>query len=353
MQKINQLTFELLYSYDRWDGGEEMNAVFKKTVFENLLADYHTFKVLTEAFSNFISNLVFQLSSTNLFLHLNIDSFVDANLPLTNWKSANIKDSIKELSEKRKILLDEIENFLSNENLENKIVITRTLVSWFNTVKRINQKFFIGRIKNINSDSLKSTKEMEINYFFSTDIFRTFQNFISQKSEPNKRILILSPYVNYLSIALWLEGYEITQVSNNFSKLQAIEFSNSQFKDLINQNIYLPSQNFKDSLFNVLYDEEFLLKRFNDLENKSYIACILNFLFSSTSKVDSNKILFQLNKIKSLMKPNSMVLIQEDSVIENLLDEMFTNLEIQVILKVRFIEHTEITNWLLTVNKIK
>ena len=153
-------------------------------------------------------------------------------------------------------------------------------------------------------------------------------------------------------MALWLEGYEITLVSNNFNQLQAIAFSNNQFFDLINQNIYLPSQNFKNSTFNVLYDDEFLLKRFNKLENESYTACILNFLFSNSSKIDSNKIINQMNKIKSLMRPNSMVLIQENSLIENLLDEIFANLDIRVILKVRFIELTEITNWLLIANKI-
>ena len=47
-----------------------------------------------------------------------------------------------------------------------------------------------------------------------------------------------------------------------------------------------------------------------------------------------------------------MVLIQENSLIENLLDEIFANLDIRVILKVRFIELTEITNWLLIANKI-
>ena len=320
IQKINLTTFELSNAYERWDGGDEMASVFKKTIYENLLADYHTFKVLTEAFTNFAPKITFEFNSTNAFLHLSIDSFVDANLPLMNWKSANIPDSLKELSKKRLILLNEIENFLSNENLENKLVISRTVVSWYNTLKRINYKFFIGRIKNINSDSIRISKEMESNYFFSTDIFRTFQNYTSQKAETNKRILVVSPFVNYLSMALWLEGYEITLVSNNFNQLQAIAFSNNQFFDLINQNIYLPSQNFKNSTFNVLYDDEFLLKRFNKLENESYTACILNFLFSSSSRIDSNKIINQMNKIKILMRPNSMVLIQENSLIENLLD---------------------------------
>ena len=52
------------------------------------------------------------------------------------------------------------------------------------------------------------------------------------------------------------------------------------------------------------------------------------------------------------MQTNTMILIQESSIIENLLDELFANLDIQVILKVRFIENQEITNWLVVTNKL-
>ena len=105
-------------------------------------------------------------------------------------------------------------------------------------------------------------------------------------------------------------------------------------------------------MFHVINEDDYHLKRLNKLENQSYTACIINFLFSHSSRIDQSKINTKMIKIKSLMKHNSMVLIQEDSIIESLLDEILANLEIQVILKVRFIELTEITNWLLIANKI-
>ena len=324
-----------------------MRILFKKAVFENLLADYHSFKNLSNTFSNFISDLDYDLSGTNLFLHLNIDSFVDASLPLTLWKNANVKESLDNLQKLRSKLLNEVENYLAKEDLENKIHITRTLVNWFNTLRRVNSKFFIGRIKNINSDSLK---EMETNYFFSADIYRTFQNFNSHQKA--KRILIISPFVNYLPMALWFDGYEITVLSNHFNQLYSVSFSSNQFLDMINQNLYSPSPNFQYSRFNVIYDSDFLLKRFNNLEDQSYTACMINFVFSSSSKIDTEKINYQLQKIKTLMKTNSMILIQEASIIENLLDELFSHLDIRVILKVRFIENQEITNWLVVTNKL-
>ena len=191
---------------------------------------------------------------------------------------------------------------------------------------------------------------METNYFFSTDIFRTFQNFTNKL--PDKRILVISPFINYLSLALWFEGFEVTLLSNNYNQLISITFSEQQFNDIINQNFFNPSPNFKYSRFNVLYEDELLLQRFNKLEDKSYTACMINYVFSSSSRIDTNKIINQLNKIKSLMQTNSMILIQEASIVENLLDEILANLEIRVILKVRFIENQEITNWLVIANKI-
>lgn len=347
VQKLTSLTEELSYAYGRWDK-DEMESLFKKAVFENLLADYHSYKILSNSFQSFLPDLNYDFQGTDLFLHLNIDSYVDASLPLTLWKNQkNIQTSLEKLSQYRSNILKVIENFLSREELDNKIIITRTLVTWYNTVRRLNSKFFIGRIKNISSDSVK---DMETNYFFSTDIFRTFQNFNSKLSE--KRILVLSPFINYLSIAFWFDGYEITVLSNHYNQLFSIGYSSNQFLDMVNQNIYNPSPNFKYSKFNTLYDEDFSLKRFNSLENQSYSACMINFVFSSSPKIDSEKILFQLNRIKGLMKTNSMILIQEASFIENLLDEILANLEIRVILKVRFIEDQEITNWLVVANKI-
>ena len=346
VQKINSLTDQLFYARERWDA-DEMQTLYKKAVFENLLADYHSYKTLSNAFSSFISDLNYDLGGTNLFLHLNIDSFVDASLPLTLWKNAHIKESMDMLQNLRSKLLNEVENYLAKEDLDNKIIITRTLVNWFNTIRRINSKFFIGRIKNISSDSLK---EMETNYFFSADIYRSFQNFNSHQK--NKRILIMSPFINYLPMAMWFDGYEVTLLSNHFNQLYSTSFSSNQFLDMINQNLYSPSPNFQYSRFNTLYDSDFLLKRFNRAENESYTACMLNFVFSSSSKIDSEKIDYQLKKIKTLMKTNSMILIQESSIIENLLDELFSNLDIRVILKVRFIENIEITNWLVVTNKL-
>lgn len=346
VQKINSLTDQLVYAYERWDN-DEMESLYKKAIFENLLADYHSYKTLINAFSTFYKDLVFDLHGTDLFLHLKIDSFVDASLPLTLWKNSNTKNSLDILQTIRNKFLNEVENFLAKEELENKILITRTLVNWYNTLHRINNKFLIGRIKNISSDSVK---EMETNYFFSSDIYRTFQNFNLQQKD--KRILVVSPYINFLPLGLWFEGYEITILSNHYNQLYSIAFSNNQFLDMINQNLYTPSPNFQNSRFNTIYDADFLLKRFNTLENQSYSACMVNFVFSSSSKIDSDKIIFQLKKIKSLMQTNTMILIQESSIIENLLDEIFANLDIQVILKVKFIENQEIINWLCIANKI-
>lgn len=347
VQKIHHLTDQLSYSFNRWDRGE-MSQLFKKALFENLLADYHSFKVLSKAFPSFTKDLKFDFGGTDLFLHLSIDSFVDASLPLTLWKNANIEASLTNLSSTRKILLKEVENFLAKEELENKILITRTLVNWFNTIKRVNAKFFVGRIKNISSDT--SIKEMEINHFFSADIFRTFQNFTNKQED--KRLLTVSPFINYLTLAFWFDGYDTTIISDHISQLVSIAYSSEQYTDMINQNIFNPSSTPTLKRFNVLYDEDFTLKRFNTLEEKSYTACMINFVFTQSSKIDSEKINFQLNKIKSLMQENTMILIQEASIIENLLDEILANLDIRVILKVRFIENQEITNWLVIANKI-
>lgn len=349
IQKLNSLTNELSYAYGRWDK-DEMESLFKKAVFENLLADYHSYKILSNAFKSFLPDLNYDFQGTDLFLHLKIDSYVDASLPLTLWKNQkDIKASLEKLSKYRSNILTVIENYLSREELENKILITRTLVTWYNTIRRLNLKFFIGRIKNISSD-FNSVKDMETNYYYSNDIFLTFQNFNDKLSD--KRILIVSPFINNLSMAFWFDGFEISILSNHYSQLFSISFSSSQFLDMVNQNIYNPSPNFKYSRFNVLYDEDFTLKRFNTLEDKSYSACMINYVFSSSSKIDPEKITFQLNRIKSLMKTNSMILIQEASIIENLLDEILSNLDIRVILKVRFIENQEITNWLVIANKI-
>jgi hypothetical protein len=347
VQKITSLTDQLFYAFERWDG-DEMNVVFKKIIFENLLADYHSFKLLNKSFESFKLDLNYDFSGTDLFLHLNIDSFVDASLPLTLWKNAKVNEALDNLQQKRKKILSLLENFLAKEELDNKIIITKTLVNWHNTIKRINSKFFLGRVKAIESE----LKKMEINYFYSTDIFRTFQNFTNHQQDNPKRILILTSFVNYLSIPFWFEGYEVTLVSNQINQLVSISFSSNQLTDLINQNIFQPSTNFKNTKFTVLFDDELLLKRFNRLEEKSYSACMVNFIFSADSKIDAVKIKLQIERIKSLMKTNTMILIQEASLIESLMDEIFAQLDIKVILKVRFIENTEITNWLVMANKI-
>lgn len=348
IQKIDYLTSQLSFAHDRWDAGEMAN-LYKKAIYENLLADYHSYNILKNAFSNFLKELDYDFNGTNLFLHLNIDSYVDASLPLTLWKNSDVNKALENLRIKRSTILKEIENYLAKEELENKILITKTLVNWHNTIKRLNGKFFIGRIKNINSDIIKE-KLQETNNFFSADIFRTFQNFTSQKTQ--KRILLLSPYVNYLAMAFWFDGYELSLVSNHFNQLLSVSNSSDQFLDMINQNIYNPSPNFKYSKFNILYDDEFLLKRFNKLEKQAYTACMINFVFSQSPRIDPNKIKEQLVTIKNLMETNSMILIQEASLIESLLDEIMANLDIRVILKVRYIENQEITNWLVVANKI-
>ena len=79
---------------------------------------------------------------------------------------------------------------------------------------------------------------------------------------------------------------------------------------------------------------------------------MINFVFTKSSKIEPDKIKNQLVTIKDLMQTNSMILIQEASIIENLLDEIMANLDIRVILKVRYIENQEITNWLVVANKI-
>ena len=113
IQKINSLTEELSYAFGRWDK-DEMEALFKKTVFENLLADYHSYRVLSNAFKEFLPDLNYDFQGTDLFMHLNIDSFVDASLPLTLWKNQkNIKTSLDKLSQYRSNILKVIENLLA------------------------------------------------------------------------------------------------------------------------------------------------------------------------------------------------------------------------------------------------
>ena len=348
IRKVYFETDKLIYAHNRWDSKDLLD-MYKKSVFENLLADYYISSHLKNIFSDFSFEIELDYSIAKSYLTLKIEAYVDTCIKLIIWKNNDINNLITQFQNNRRLLLQEIEkiNELKDKKNELSLIIVKYAIIWYNTIQNINNRFYLGKVKSISSLEVK--KDFPNNEFFSGDIFRSFQNYLSQKHIKNSnRILSISPFVNLLPISLWFEGYEITLVSNKLDELIHISKTVSQFRDLADDNLFNPLSYSKSlSKFNILYDGLLNLERFSKLELESYSGILLNFTFSLENKIDLEKIKTFFSILQSLLVKDGIIILQEAANLEKLFEELFKNLNIKILLKVKYFEDIEKINWLV------